>query len=288
VKPAAFEYRRPESLEEALAELRDGGPDAKPLAGGQSLVPLLNLRILRPSLLVDLNRVPGLDGIAEENGSVRVGALVRQGALERSPVARRRLPLVAQCLPHVGHFATRNRGTVGGSVAHADAAGELPLALVALGGSVVATSADGRRELPADDFFVSHFTTALAPGELVVETVWPAASPGWGYAFEELSQRHGDYALTAAACTLRVEDGRVAAARVAVGAVADRPLLVGAPLAGEAVDESVARAVGAAAVEAAQPTGTMHASAAYLRHVTGVLVERAVLRAWRNAMEASA
>lgn len=286
MKPPPFEYRRPESLEEALAELREGGFDAKALAGGQSLVPLLNLRFLRPSVLVDLNGVPGLDGIAGDDGGVRVGGLVRQGTLERSPLARRRLPLVAECLPHVGHFATRNRGTIGGAVAHADAAGELPLALVALGGRVVTASTGGRREVPAEEFFVTHFTTALEPGELVVETVWPSAAAGSGHAFEELAQRHGDYALAAAACVLRVDEGRVAEARLAVGAVADRPLLVDVSLAGEAVDQEVAREAGAAAKAAVEPTGTMHASADYLRHLTGVVVERAVRRAWRNAIEA--
>ena len=155
MKPAAFEYVRPRSLDEALGALADGGDDAKAIAGGQSLVPVLNMRLLRPALLVDLNRVPGLDGIAEANAGVRVGALVRQTAMESSALVRERVPLAAEALPHVGHFVTRNRGTVGGSIAHADASAELPLSLVVLGGTVITRSPRGRREIPADELFVT-------------------------------------------------------------------------------------------------------------------------------------
>jgi CO/xanthine dehydrogenase FAD-binding subunit len=285
LKPPPLEYRRPDTLEEALTLLAEGGWEAKPLAGGQSLVPLLNLRFARPSLLVDLNRLPGLDRIEPANGAVRVGALVRQSGLGRSALIRDRCPLVADCLPFVGHFATRNRGTVGGSIAHGDAAAELPLALVTLGGSVVVESAQGRRETPAEAFFVSHFTTALEPGELVVETLWPGAADGWGYAFEELAQRHGDYGLSLAACALRVEAGKVAEARICLGAVTARPTLVEVPLVGRAVDADAAREAAEAGRASIEPSPTVHASSDYLRHLTGVLVERAVLRAWRNATE---
>jgi carbon-monoxide dehydrogenase medium subunit len=274
VKPAPVEYRRAASVEEALGLLAEAGADAKALAGGQSLVPLLNMRILRPSVLVDLNSVAALDAVEAADGAIRVGAMVRQGALERSPLVRSRCPLLAECLPLVGHFVTRNRGTIGGSIAHADAGAELPLALVTLGGSVVVQSPRGRREIAAEDFFVTHFTTALEPDELVVETVWPAAAPNTGFAFEELAQRHGDYALVMAACALSLVDGEPAEVRLYLGAVADRPTRVELP----AID-----AVAEAAREAVEPIGNLHASAEYLRHVTGVLAERAVHRAWRNA-----
>jgi CO/xanthine dehydrogenase FAD-binding subunit len=287
VKPPPLDYRRPESLDEALALLAEGGWDAKPLAGGQSLVPLLNLRLARPSLLVDLNGLSGLDAIEASNGAVRVAALVRQSALERSATAQVRLPLVAECLPLVGHLATRNRGTIGGSIAHADAAAELPVALVALGGTVVALSVAGRREIPAEQFFVTHFTTMLEEGELVVETVWPAAAEGWGYAFEELAQRHGDYGLAMAACALRIEDGRTAEVRLCLGCVTERPTLVETGLTGRPVDAEGAAEAGAAARAAVDPAANVHASAAYLRHLAGVLAERAVLRAWRNATGAA-
>jgi CO/xanthine dehydrogenase FAD-binding subunit len=288
VKPPSLDYRRAESLEEALSLLAEGGWDAKALAGGQSLVPLLNLRLARPALLVDLNSLPGLDAIEESNVDLRVGALVRQSALERSAAVGLRCPLVAECLPFVGHFATRNRGTVGGSIAHADAAAELPLALVALGGSVVAESRAGRREIAAEEFFVTHFTTALDEAELVVETVWPASGEGWGYAFEELAQRHGDYGLAMAACALRADGGNVAEVRLCLGGVTERPTLVETPLAGRTVDAEAADEVADAARAAVDPTANVHASAEYLRHLVGVLAGRAVRRAWENAVGAPA
>jgi carbon-monoxide dehydrogenase medium subunit len=283
VKPAPFLYRRPSSLDEALALLGEHGDEAKVLAGGQSLVPLLNMRLARPGVVVDLNAVAGLDAIEPANGDVRIGALVRQRALEESPLAAQRLPLVADALPYVGHLVTRNRGTVGGSIAHADAAAELPLCLAVLGGSVVARSRTGTREIDAADFFVTHFTTSLGPDELVVETVWPALAGGWGFAFEELAQRRGDYALAMAACALRAEGGTVAEARVGVGSVSDRPAVLPLELAGRSFTPALAREARDAAAAALEPNDTPHASAAYQRHLAGVLVERALLRAWRDA-----
>ena len=200
MKPPPFEYVRARSLEEALAALAEGGEDAKPIAGGQSLVPALNMRLVRPSVLVDINDA-GL-GEVSTNGDVRVGATVRQAALSND---ERIHPLVRQALPFVGHFVTRNRGTVGGSIAHADGAAELPLCLVVLDGAVVAASRSGRREIAAADFFVTHFLTTLEPGELVVETLWPHAAEGEASAFEELALRHGDFAQSMAAVVLRRE-----------------------------------------------------------------------------------
>ncbi|MGZ4381558.1 MAG: FAD binding domain-containing protein [Gaiellaceae bacterium] len=262
MKPPPFRYERPETVEEAAALLAEHGDEAKVLAGGQSLVPLLNFRLLRPAVLVDVNRVAGLDRI--EGG--RIGATVRQSDFAG-------VSLAAQALPSVGHFATRNRGTVGGSIAHADPSAELPLCLLVLGGSVVTT----KREIAAGDFFRSHFTTALEPDELVVETVWPE---GGAVAFEEFAQRHGDFALSLAACSVRVENGTITEARVGIGAVTDRPSLLqlgleGAPANGETASEAGARA--AAAVD---PPGNLHASPAYLRHLTGVLVERVLTKAF--------
>ena len=244
MKPAPFAYRRPASLDEALALLREHGEEAKVLAGGQSLVPLLNMRLARPSVLVDLNQISGLDGIEAVDGEVRVGALVRQRALEDSPLTAQRLPLAAEALPRVGHLVTRNRGTVGGSIAHADAAAELPLCLLVLGGKVVVRSAEGSREVDAGDFFVTHFTTVLAPDELVVGTVWPALRDGWGFAFEELAQRRGDYGLSMAACALRVEDAHVVDARVGIGSVVERPTLLETELTGQVLTAELARDVG--------------------------------------------
>ena len=283
MKPAPFAYVRAESVEQALETLREHGDGAKPLAGGQSLVPALNMRLARPSVLVDLNRVPDLDGIAEENGALRIGALARQAAAERSPLVRDSCPLLAECLPFVGHFATRNRGTVAGSIAHADAAAELPLALVALGGAVVTSG----RTIPAEEFFVTHYTTTLEPDELVVATTWPRVREGEGWAFEEFTLRHGDFALAAAACLLRVEDGRLADARLVVGAVTDRPeLLDTRSLVGQSAEAEVARAAAAIAVAAVDPPPNLHASPEYRRRLVAVLVERAVGRALSRAVVA--
>jgi len=254
VKPVAFRYERPESVEEAVALLAEHGDEAKVLAGGQSLVPMLNMRLARPSVLVDVNRLP-LGEIARENGSWRIGATVRQADPRLAEI-----PLLAECLPHVGHFVTRNRGTVGGSVAHADAAAELPLVLTALGGSVV-TSAG--RTIPAEEFFVTHFTTVLQPAELLVETVWPAVDPQCRYAFDEFALRRGDFAL----CMTAAVAGP-GGLRVVLGSVVDRPTVV----------EVDSVRPGASAAEQVEPWGTLHASADYQRQLVRVLVDRVVGR----------
>jgi carbon-monoxide dehydrogenase medium subunit len=277
MKPPAFDYVRAESLGEALAALEEGGPDAKPIAGGQSLVPALNMRLVRPSVLVDLNRA-GLDGI-DANGTVRIGATTRQAALEGD---ERVHPLVRAALPFVGHFVTRNRGTVGGSIAHADGAAELPVCLVALDGHVRVDGPDGKREIAAAEFFVTHYLTALRPGELVVETVWPLGSPDEASAFEELALRAGDFAQSMVAVVLRRDEGgTVTRASVTVGAVTDRPTRladVEALLAGSTASEAAADA-GALVARLVDPVGSIHASARYLRELTGVLTARAIERA---------
>lgn len=273
MKPAPFEYVRAESLTEAVAALAEGGEDAKPIAGGQSLVPALAMRLVRPSLLVDLNRA-GLDWVSE-NGALRLGAMVRQAALADDDRVH---PLVRAALPYVGHFVTRNRGTVGGSIAHADGAAELPLCLVALDGAVVVEGPAGRREIPARDFFVTHYLTTLEPGELVVETVWPLAGEET-CAFDEAALRTGDFALSMVAVVRRYDaDFVVREATVAVGAVTDRPtrleeveeLLVGT------CGTEAAEDAGALAARLVDPPDSGHASSRYLRQLTGALVARAI------------
>jgi CO/xanthine dehydrogenase FAD-binding subunit len=265
MKPAPLRYVRPETLGEALAVLAEHGREAKILAGGQSLVPALNMRIARPELLVDVNRISGLADVGSANGAIVVGATVRQA----DPRLLRH-PLLAEALPHVGHFVTRNRGTVAGSVAHADPAAELPLCLVVLGGSVLARSARSEREIPASDFFVAHYTTVLEPDEVVVETRWPSPQESWGYAFCELAQRRGDYALCMAAAAASDDE-----LRVAVGSVVDRPTLL----------EVDPERPGESAAAQVEPWGNVHASPAYLKHLLGVLVDRAVTRARERAAE---
>ena len=284
MKPVPFTYVRAESVEQVVDALRAHGTEAKLLAGGQSLVPALNMRLARPTVVVDLNRVPGLDRIAEENGAIRIGALVRQSSAERAQLVREKCPLLAESLPLVGHFATRNRGTIGGSIAHADAAAELPLALVALAGSVITTL----RTVPAADFFVGHFTTALADEEVVVATMWPRPQAGEGSALVEFAPRHGDFALASAACVLRVENGAVSEARLAVGSVTDRPELLDVePLLGSTVDDDAVRSLGASATGAVDPPPNLHGAPRYRRALLGTLVERALRSAWARATETS-
>jgi 2-furoyl-CoA dehydrogenase FAD binding subunit len=256
MKPVPFEYVRPETLDEALDAVSRGGEDAKVLAGGQSLVPALNMRLLRPTLLVDVNRAKGLAEVTDDGCALRVGATVRQA----DPRLRAH-PLLAEVLPHVGHVVTRNRGTVCGSLAHADAAAELPVALTLAGGSVVAASIRGRREIGADELFLGPYTTALEPDELIVEAVWPLVGPEERFAFEELAQRGGDFALCTAGARARGDD-----LRVVVGAVTDRPTVL-------AVDPD---RPGESAASQVEPWGSVHASPAYLKHLVRVLVDRAV------------
>ena len=262
MKPPPFRYERPGTVEEAAALLAEHGDEAKVLAGGQSLVPVLNVRLLRPSVLVDVNRVEGFD--RHEGGTV--GATVRQRDFRGNA-------LVDRAMPHVGHYVTRNRGTVGGSVAHADASAELPLCLVTLGG-VVHTS-KGRR-LAAEEFFVSHYTTLLEADELLVETEWPEAG---ATGFSEVALRHGDFALAAAACTAEVDGGSFVRARVGVAAVVDRPTVLDLQLDGAPATAETAREAGARAAAQVDPPGNLHASAAYLKHLTGVVVTRALEQA---------
>ena len=280
MKPVPFAYVRAESAEHAVETLRAHGDEAKILAGGQSLLPALNMRLVRPGVLVDLNFAADLDDVTEEDGSLRIGALVRQAAAQRSELVRTGCPLLAESLPLVGHLVTRNRGTVCGSVAHADSAAELPLALVALGGEVVTS----RRTVPAPEFFVSHFTTTLEPDELVIATNWPRLEPGRGGALEEFAVRHGDFALASAACVLHIEDARVTDVRLAVGSVTDRPELVDATaLVGHPVDADAARSIAAEVASSVDPPPNLHGSPDYRRRLIEVLVERVVTRAWAAA-----
>jgi carbon-monoxide dehydrogenase medium subunit len=281
MKPPPFAVVLPESVDEAVGALREHGDEAKLLAGGQSLVPLLNMRLARPSVLVDVNAIPGLDGV-HRNGGLELGATVRVARLERDPDVAAAAPLLAEAVRHVAHPAIRTRSTVGGTIAHADPVAELPAVLVALGGEVVARGPGGERAIAADDFFRTYFTTALEADEMVVAIRLPAAG-GRRTGFAEVARRHGDYALVgAAACLETGGDGTVSAARVVLFGAGDRPLRASAAeaaLAGRPLGpESAAEAASAAAAEL-DPPGDVHASSAYRREVAGVVVRRALERA---------
>src|ERR671925_2003191 len=224
MKPPPFEYYRAMTVEEAVALLSRYGPDAKVLAGGQSLLPMMKFRLARPSVLVDLRWVRDLAYVRQTNGSVACGAMARLASLESDPV-RALCPLLAEAAQHIGHPPIRHQGTVCGSLAHADPAAELPVLALALDAELVATGPHGARVIPAQDFFITMLTTNLGPLEILTEARFPTLQPGSGWGFSELSRRPGDFALALAAATLQAgPDGTITVARIALGAVADRAI----------------------------------------------------------------
>jgi len=283
LKPPRFDYLAPASLDEALAALAEHGDAAKVLAGGQSLVPLLNFRLVRPAYLVDLNDIPGLAYIRQENGHVAIGALTRQRALETSALIRERVPLLADAMPQIGHAQIRNRGTIGGSLAHADPAAELPAVVAALDGELVVRNASGGRVLRPDEFFVAYLTTALDPTELLVEVRLPLVPPRTGTAFLEVSRRHGDFALVGVAASVTLDDAgvctRCAIALIGVGPAPVVARAAAQRLVGSKPTMEVLQDVGQLAAADLSPDGDLHASSQYRRHVAGVLTRRALARA---------
>ncbi len=293
MKPAPFDYFDPTTLPEALALLAQYGDEGKVLAGGQSLLPLMYLRLATPRYLVDVNRVAGLDYMRVEGTTLCIGATTRQRTVERAVPVQMGWPLVVEALRQVGHAPIRNRGTFGGSIAHADPAAELPAVLVALEGTVRAVSAAGERVVPADEFFVAYLTTALDPTELLVEVRLPAPPAGSGWAFLEVSRRHGDFALVGLACLLALEaDGRhIAAARLAFTGVGGTPLRAReaeAALVGEVAGPAAFARAAALAQAAAEPDSDVHASAEFRRHLVGVVARRGLARAHERARGARA
>ena len=281
MKPAPFDYVRPDSLGEAC-RLLAGDEDARLIAGGQTLVPMLAMRLARPAKLIDILRLPELAGIREEAGAVIVGATTRQAQAERDPVIRASVPMLARVLPWVGHPPTRNRGTVGGSIANADPSAEIPLVAVTLGADILLATTDGPTSMPADDFFIGPMLTTIGQGECVSAIrfpVWPHQRIGVG--FFEISARRSDFAFVAAAAQVALDDeGRCLEVVLGVGGVGDRPLrLEVSSLVGTELDAtSVAAAVNAAAGEL-DATSDLHASAAYRRRVASVLCIRALEQA---------
>jgi carbon-monoxide dehydrogenase medium subunit len=298
MKPPPFTYHRPGSLYEALALLGEHGDEAKVLAGGQSLVPLLSLRLAHPLHLVDINRLNGqLTQIADQDGGLTIGALVRQRSAERSPTVEQRCPLLAEALPLIGHSQIRNRGTICGSLAHADPASELPAVAIALGAELVARSqARGERTIPAGSFFSGLFTTALEPDELLTYVRLPAWPPGAGWSFQEVARRHGDFALAGVAAVVQVDttgqtctDVRLAA--IGVGPTPVRGEAAEAALRGEALSPDAVTSAAQALSREIDPASDIQATAAYRRHVTAVLarrtLEEAAMRARSGASKES-
>jgi CO/xanthine dehydrogenase FAD-binding subunit len=287
VKPPAFAYHAPETLEETLDVLARTGADAKILAGGQSLIPLLNMRLAAPGHVIDINRVTGLDTLEVTPEGVRAGALARHARVERSAEAADAQPLLRAALRHVAHPVIRNRGTVVGSLAHADPAAELPAVLALLEGTVEAVSAGGRRTIPAGEFFAGPLESALRPGELAASAFFPARPARTGTAFAEVARRHGDYAMAGVAATVTLDDDeRVNRARVSYLGVAATPLVL--DLTGVLGHRPpVTCDWGAAAAYARDRLDTdddIHASAGYRRHLAGVLTERTLRAAAQEAL----
>ncbi|MDH3600508.1 MAG: xanthine dehydrogenase family protein subunit M [Candidatus Tectomicrobia bacterium] len=287
MKPAPFFYATPSTVEEAIALLVEHGDEAKLLAGGQSLVPMMNFRLVRPEYLIDLNRLEGLDYITEHDGILAVGAMTRQRSLERSDLIRQHYPLLAEATAVLGHPATRNRGTVGGSIAHADPAAELPALLLTYGGSVIVQGPGGRRQIPAEDFFVTYLTTALEPSDIVVEVQFAPWSAGTGWGFLEESRRHGDFAVVGVTALLTLDANglcsRVAVTLFGVGGVPTRIESASSLLVGHVPDDDRIAAVAQTMPGQVEPESDIHASADFRRHLNEVLTRRALQQAAERA-----
>jgi carbon-monoxide dehydrogenase medium subunit len=278
MKPPAFAYHRPATVAEALTVLAEVGADGKVLAGGQSLVPVLNMRLAAPGHLVDINRLAELAYVRCEPGAVRVGALARHAAVERDAAAFAALPLLRQATAHVAHPAIRNRGTTVGSLAHADPAAELPAVLTLLRGTVTVASTSGTRDIAAGDFFVGPLESAVRPGELALAASFPVPPARSGTAWVEVSRRRGDYAVCGVGALVTLdEDGRVAAARAAYVSVGPTPVAVELTdaVAGQPAGTADWAAAGALAAARVEPEDDIHATAAYRRHLVAVLTARA-------------
>ena len=287
MKPAAFRYLAPTTVEEALSLLAEHGDAAKVLAGGQSLVPMMNFRLVTPSIIIDLNRVTELGYIRAQGSGLVIGAMTRQRQIERDPLIVTRAPLLVETMPFVAHPQIRNRGTFGGSIAHADPAAELPAVAIALDAQFKLTSQKGVRWVRAADFFLGLFTTVLEPTELLTEIILPPMSPRVGYSFQEMSRRHGDYALAGVACALALSDqGLCREARIVLLGLGASPIdardaakqLIGASPTPEAI-----RAAAQAVDTEIDPSTDIHASADFRRHLARTLTRRALETALARA-----
>lgn len=288
MKPPLFRYQAPRTLKEAVVALASD-PDAMVLAGGQSLLPAMNFRLANPSLLVDIQHVAELKGIAIEGGRIIVKAMTRHRELELDERVRAANPLLNEAMAHVAHIPIRNRGTVVGSLCHADGAAEVPLVLVLLGGSVLVEGPAGRREIAADEFFRFHLTTTRRRDEIAVEARFPVLRADNGWAFDEVTRRHGDYAIAGVGAVVRMNaDGRLSEIRLAACGVTSRPIRLPEAeklLNGTALSEADLKAAGRAAAEAVTAPDDMHASNAYRRRAVATLVRRMAAKAATRARE---
>lgn len=288
MKPAPFDYYAPIEVSETLSILAEHGDDAKLLAGGQSLMPMMNMRLATPQVLVDINRVAGLDGIAQaSDGALTIGAMTRQRTIERASDIRQYSPLLADAMPLLGHVQIRNRGTIGGSVVHADPAAEIPAVLMALEAELVLRHAERQRVVPAHDFFVTFLTTATEPDELLTEIRLPAWSAAWGWDIQEVSRRQGDFALVGSVAMVQVDDADTCrAARLVLFGVGETPVRVAsaeATMVGQRLDDALLQEVAEMVTGVLEPEGDIHASSLYRKEVGGVMARRTLQQARRRA-----
>ena len=289
MKPPSFLYVRPESLEEALSLIASHGSDAKILAGGQSLVPMLNLRLAEPKVLIDVNRLSMLSGIRRENGTLRIGALTRHREVETSREAAEAEPMLARAGRDIGHLAIRNRGTIGGSIAHADPSAEWPLVAVALDAQLELRSSARTRTVAARGFFAGPLTTIAEANEILTSISFPAAPRQSGFGFRELCRRPGDFAIVAVACRVRMDAGKCSGATLAVGgadAIPRHIAEVESILVGSRGEDSVLREAGVIASRAVEPSSDLQGSAEYRRKIVAVLTRRALQDAFAEASAA--
>jgi CO/xanthine dehydrogenase FAD-binding subunit len=286
LKPADFQYHRPRKIEEALAQLQELGDEGKILAGGQSLMPLMNFRLAQPAHIIDINFIDGMDYTRSDKGVLKIGCLARQSRLLANPIVRERCPLLAQALTYVGYEQIRNRGTLCGSLAHADPAAELPAVLLALDGFVTVGNLTTRREVAARDFFKSYLMTSLSSDEMVLEASIPETPPGAGFSFTEFSRRFGDFAIVGVAVLLVRDQEKIADARIALIGVGDKPwreFSVERMLVGQKPSADLFRKIGVEIAARLSPGSDIHASESYRRSLARVLTRRALTDAWSKA-----
>jgi len=283
LKPAPFEYLAARSVEEALAALQRNNPEGKILAGGQSLLPLLNLRLAKPKILVDLNGISSLAGIREAPECISIGAMTRQSTIERSLLVREGCPILAEAMRHIGHVAIRHRGTLGGSLVHADPAAELPAVALALDAKFEVARKGIDRVIPAEQFFTDYLTTALEPDEILRQIDFPVLSPSSGYALEEIARRHGDFAIAGVVAVVDLDDaGKIAEARIALFGVAPTPVRsrkAERALIGQEPDDNALRDAAVLVQDVLDPPADIRASSGYRKHAAAILTARALRRA---------
>jgi CO/xanthine dehydrogenase FAD-binding subunit len=289
MKPADFTYHRPRTIDEALGLLQEFGDEGKILAGGQSLMPLMNFRLAQPAHLIDINFIDGLDHVRSENGAFKIGCMARQARVLDDRLIRQRCPLLTAALAHVGYEQTRNRGTLCGSLAHADPAAELPAVLLALDGALTVASLTAKREIAARDFFQSYLTTALASDEMILEATVPEMPSRAGWSFTEFARRFGDFAIVGVGVLLVLDQDKFADARIALTGVGDKPWRerkLEEKVIGEKGGDDMFARIADEVRSSIEPSSDIHASASYRRSLAGVLTRRALAEAWNRAREA--